>query len=135
MDVAKGKHDLRQVIGGAEGNALTDFQWKVYGVVAQIPKGRVMTYQGVARAIGCGSCQAVGQALKRNPFAPAVPCHRVIKSDLSLGGFAGARQGEEVVRKMTLLAKEGVVFENGRLQNSELIIALSLPGSVPENKK
>ena len=81
-----------------------------------------MTYQGLARAIDCGSCQAVGQALKRNPFAPAVPCYRVIKSDLSLGGFAGAREGEALGRKLALLAGEGVFFENGRLQNPGLVI-------------
>lgn len=103
-------------------HSLTAFQRKVYGVVAQIPAGRVMTYQGVARAIGCRSCQAVGQALKRNPLAPTVPCHRVIKSDLSIGGFVGAREGEAVARKLALLAGEGVVFEKGRLQNRELLL-------------
>lgn len=108
----------------AGGQALTAFQRQVYAVVAQIPRGRVMTYQGLARAIGCGSCQAVGQALRRNPLAPAVPCHRVIKSDLSIGGFAGAREGGEVVRKLALLAEEGVLFTNGRLQNPELVIFL-----------
>lgn len=124
MDVVKGMADLEQVMGLlAVDQSLTDFQRKVYTIVIQIPKGRVMTYQGLARALGCGSCQAVGQALRRNPFAPAVPCHRVIKSDLSLGGFAGARQGESLVRKLALLAGEGVVFKNGRLQNPELIVA------------
>lgn len=106
----------------AADRSLTDFQRRVYSVVAQIPKGRVMSYQGVARAVGCGSCQAVGQALKRNPFAPAVPCHRVIKSDLSPGGFVGARQGEALGRKLSILAGEGVFFEKGRLQNPGLVI-------------
>jgi len=106
----------------AADQSITTFQRKVYEVVSQIPKGRVMTYQGLARAIGCGSCQAVGQALKRNPFAPAVPCHRVIKSDLTLGGYAGARDGEALCRKLALLAGEGVFFENGRLRNPELVL-------------
>lgn len=106
----------------AADHSITAFQRKVYTVVTQIPKGRVMTYQGLARAIDCGSCQAVGQALKRNPFAPAVPCHRVIKSDLTLGGFAGAREGEALGRKLALLAGEGVYFEKGRLQNPEVVI-------------
>ncbi|MDD5757944.1 MAG: MGMT family protein [Desulfobulbaceae bacterium] len=127
--------DLRCVMGVEKDGALTDFQRKVYAVVSQIPKGRVMTYQGVARALGCRSCQAVGQALKRNPFAPTVPCHRVIKSDFSLGGFAGAWQGDELVRKMKLLADEGVIFENGRLQNPELIVVLPLPNSTAEKQK
>jgi len=112
-----------------EGQALTPFQRRVYQVVAQIPKGRVMTYQGLARAVGCRSCQAVGQALKRNPFAPAVPCHRVIKSDLTLGGFAGERDGEAVQRKLTLLAAEGVGFVNGRLQEPKQVIVLPYMGT------
>lgn len=115
---------MQQQSMAAADQSITDFQRKVYEVVAQIPKGRVMTYQGLARAIGCGSCQAVGQALKRNPFAPAVPCHRVIKSDLSPGGFAGAREGEELGRKLALLAGEGVFFDNGRLRNPELVVML-----------
>lgn len=104
---------------------ITPFQRKVYRVVARIPKGRVMTYQGLARAIGCASCQAVGQALKKNPFAPSVPCHRVIKSDLTIGGYAGASDGDQVHRKLALLAEEGVVFVNGRLQDPERVLALS----------
>ncbi len=110
-----------QLTIGAEGHHVTPFQRQVYEAVVQIPEGRVMTYQGLARIIGCGSCQAVGQALKRNPFAPAVPCHRVIKSDLTIGGFVGQRGGEEVGRKLALLAGEGVLFENGRLQEPERV--------------
>jgi methylated-DNA-[protein]-cysteine S-methyltransferase len=87
----------------------------VYVAVRRIPRGRVATYGGVAAAIGCGSARAVGQALRRNPFAPRVPCHRVIASDLTLGGFDGARAGAELARKERLLAAEGVVFRNGRL--------------------
>jgi len=80
-----------------------------------------MTYRGVARVIGCGSCQAIGGALKHNPFSPLVPCHRVIKTDLTSGGFAGARTGPEVVRKLALLADEGVFFVEGRLQDPALV--------------
>ncbi len=101
---------------------ITPFQRRVYEALARIPKGRVMTYQGLARAIGCRCSRAVGQALKRNPFAPEVPCHRVIKSDLTLGGYAGARDGEEVERKLKLLAAEGVLFVHGRLQDPARII-------------
>lgn len=107
--------------------SLTPFQRQVYQAVALIPAGRVMTYQGLARTIGCRSSQAVGQALKRNPFAPSVPCHRVIKSDLTVGGFFGARGGEDVGRKLALLAREGIVFDNGRLRDATLVLD-SLPG-------
>ena len=89
----------------------TEFQRRVYAAVEQIPRGRVTSYRAVAVAIGCRSCQAVGQALRRNPFAPAVPCHRVIAADGSLGGFSGARSGPELQRKRRLLALEGVCFD------------------------
>jgi len=63
----------------------------------------------------------VAQALKRNPFAPRVPCHRVIASDLSIGGFRGKRRGPEVETKLGLLAAEGVRFLNGKLADPERV--------------
>jgi methylated-DNA-[protein]-cysteine S-methyltransferase len=93
----------------------TEFEDKIYSLILTIPRGKVVTYKMVARAIGCGSCQAVGQALKRNPFAPRVPCHRIIASDLSIGGFAGQRSGKEIDNKLRLLKKEGVIFVEGKL--------------------
>ena len=95
--------------------SVTEFEQRVYAAIARIPRGRVSTYRLVAQAIGCGSAQAVGQALRRNPFAPRVPCHRVIASDLSIGGFAGHTAGREIRRKLDILAREGVRFEGGRL--------------------
>ena len=69
---------------------LTSFEWQVLGAAAQIPPGETRTYQWIARAIGRPkAARAVGQALRNNPFAPVVPCHRVIKSDGSLGGYQG----------------------------------------------
>lgn len=99
---------------------VTLFQRRVYDVVSAIPPGRVATYGGVARAIGCRCCRAVGQALRRNPFAPRVPCHRVIAGDFTLGGFNGHRDGAELVRKRRLLAEEGVRFNAvGRLDDPQ----------------
>ena len=92
---------------------VTEFQKKVYAAVSEIPRGSVSTYALVARRIGCGSARAVGQALRHNPFAPGVPCHRVIRSDLSLGGFMGAESGRKVARKAALLRAEGVPLKNG----------------------
>ena len=69
---------------------LTVFEWQVLAAAALIPPGETRTYQGIARAIGNPKAsRAVGQALKNNPFAPVVPCHRVIRSDGSLGGYQG----------------------------------------------
>ena len=72
--------------GKAEGR-VTPFQRKVYEAILTIPKGQVRSYGWVARRIGQPkAARAVGQALKRNRWAPAVPCHRVISSDGTLGG-------------------------------------------------
>ncbi len=99
----------------------TAFEQKVYNAINRIPQGRVSTYALIGKAIGCKSAQAVGQALKRNPFAPEVPCHRVITSTLTIGGYSGATSGEKIKRKLKLLASEGVRFENGSLSNHALV--------------
>ena len=85
---------------------ITEFQRKVYLELLNVPCGETITYGELARRIGCRSPQAVGQALKRNPFAPEVPCHRVIAHDGSLCGFAGHRTGEMIEKKRRLLAEE-----------------------------
>ena len=95
--------------------AITPFQKQVYDALSLVPRGSVTTYKALAAAIGCGSPRAVGQALKRNPYAPEVPCHRVIASDLRLGGFHGEVSGTAVSKKRALLAEEGVRFSSGRL--------------------
>ncbi|MCF6314553.1 MAG: MGMT family protein [Verrucomicrobiales bacterium] len=94
----------------------TEFEQRVYDATCRIPKGKVTTYKLLAAEIGCGSSQAVGQALKRNPFAPEVPCHRVLRTDLSIGGFYGQTQGREILRKKKMLADEGVELDgHGRV--------------------
>ncbi len=94
----------------------TSFERRVYGALKEIPRGRVVTYNSLAGHLKCGSAQAVGQALKRNPFAPAVPCHRVIRTDGFLGGYFGKSTGVRVEWKRRILAEEGVFFdEEGQL--------------------
>lgn len=84
----------------------TAFQQQVYDAVRRIPKGQTRSYAWVAQTIGKpGAVRAVGNALNNNPFAPEVPCHRVIKSDGSIGGFA---HGSE--RKRRMLRSEGVAI-------------------------
>lgn len=85
---------------------ITPFQKKVYLELLKVPAGETITYGELARRIGCRSAQAVGQALKRNPFAPDVPCHRVVGSDGSLGGYFGHRDGPALDRKRHLLQQE-----------------------------
>ena len=81
----------------------TEFQKKVYRVVKKIPKGKVMTYKQVARALGKPRAyRAVGNVLNKN-IDLKIPCHRVIRSDGSVGGY---RQG--IKKKIELLRKEGL---------------------------
>ena len=83
----------------------TTFERKVYAAVRHIPKGQTQTYQWVARQIGKPrAARAVGNALNRNPYAPHVPCHRVVRSDGSLGGYA-----KGPARKRFLLRREGAI--------------------------
>jgi len=80
----------------------TDFETLVYAAVKNIPRGEVSTYGWVARRIGRPlAVRAVGNALHKNPFAPVVPCHRVVAKN-GLGGFAGGLE-----RKRELLRREG----------------------------
>lgn len=96
---------------------ITEFQRRVYAATERVPPGKVTTYKHLARAVGCGSSRAVGQALKVNPYAPDVPCHRVIRSDLTIGGFSGEVRGPQIQRKRALLLEEGIRFEGDRLGN------------------
>ena len=86
------------------------FNQRVWALCARIPAGRVATYGQIARALGSpGAARAVGNALNRNPYAPAVPCHRVVGSNGSLTGFAGG-----LAKKQRMLQEEGVGVRNGR---------------------
>jgi len=87
------------------------FPQQVYRLTALIPKGKISTYQEIARALGNPrTARAVGNALNKNPYAPQVPCHRVIKSNGEVGGFASGSQ-----KKIALLEKEGITIKNKRL--------------------
>ena len=100
----------------------TSFQMKVYKATSRIPHGKVATYGWVARQIGCRSAQAVGGALRVNPFAPKVPCHRVIASDGSLHGFAGHTSGPLLAKKRRLLQEEGIAFDAlGRVIKDQIL--------------
>ncbi len=102
----------------------TPFEARVYAAVRRVPAGRVTTYAALAAAVGCRSPRAVGQALRRNPFAPEVPCHRVIRSDGRPGGYGGATGGARAARKRALLAAEGVRFVRGRLADPHRIVSV-----------
>ena len=106
----------------SHGSIPNRFQTLVYAAVADIPWGRVASYHALARHLGCRSPQAIGQALGRNPFAPQVPCHRIIRKDLSLGGYAGSTLNAAAAKKRNLLEEEGVLFDaKNRLVDQALI--------------
>lgn len=90
----------------AKDPCITEFQRCVYLALLDVPRGSTISYGELAERIGCRSAQAIGQALRRNPFAPEVPCHRVIRTDGTLGGFHGEREGEMIERKRKLLTEE-----------------------------
>ena len=96
----------------------SSFHEKVYRILRAVPRGKVTTYAALARAAGFPrAARAVGNALNRNPYAsrglPAarrVPCHRVIRSDGSVGGFVRG-----TAAKVRMLVREGIVVRNGRI--------------------
>ncbi|MAR60983.1 MAG: 6-O-methylguanine DNA methyltransferase [Euryarchaeota archaeon] len=86
----------------------TAFQVKVWNAMKEIPRGETRTYTQIAVQIGHpNSARAVANACGQNPYPPIVPCHRVVRSDGSLGGYSG-EGGVETKRR--LLREEGVEF-------------------------
>ncbi len=88
----------------------TDFEMAVYNAVRRIPAGKVSSYGRIAGEISRGTARSVGTALAKNPFAPEVPCHRVVRADGSLGGFHGETDGPRMLEKSAMLRGEGVPF-------------------------
>ncbi|MCX8183191.1 MAG: MGMT family protein [Crenarchaeota archaeon] len=89
----------------------------VYELLKKVPKGRVTTYGALARAVGHpDSARAIGALMRSNPYAPTVPCHRVVYSDGRLGGYGGIKG---LGKKARMLAREGVKVKNGRIVNFE----------------
>ena len=88
----------------------TPFQILVWKEIAKIPYGKTKTYKELAIAIGKPkSARAVANACGKNPYAPTIPCHRVIRSDGKLGGYSG-KGG--IKTKIKLLKQEGINFKN-----------------------
>ena len=86
----------------------TKFQLKVWEYLKKIPRGSVKTYSQVAKSIGTPlAVRAVANAIGKNPYAPKIPCHRVIRKDGSLGGYSG--KGGIKTKKL-LLKREGITF-------------------------
>lgn len=100
---------------------ITPFQKKVYSLLKKVPKGKVTTYGALAKKLK-SSPRAIGQAMRANPFAPRVPCHRVIKSDGNIGGFRGRIKGKAISEKIRLLRKEGVKITDNQVNDNKLLV-------------
>ena len=104
--------ELRQLIDSSE---LSFFRQRVLLALCQVPPGQFTTYAAMSDYLNSGP-RAVGNALRRNPFAPRVPCHRVVASGGGIGGFGGewGVHGKHTPEKVKLLKQEGVrVSKNG----------------------
>ena len=92
---------------------MKDFRETVYKITKMIPRGKVATYGQIARLAGNPKAsRAVGLFMRTNPFAPTVPCHRVVGSEGKLVGYSG---GKGVLTKKRMLMEEGVIFDGEKV--------------------
>lgn len=96
-----------------QGSIKVNFNEKCYQLLSKVPKGRVTTYKALAEALGTKAYRAVGNAMNKNPYAPKVPCHRVVKSSGEIGGFVSGTSN-----KIKMLRKEGIKIENNKIDLS-----------------
>ena len=86
------------------------FSQKFYKLLRKVPRGKVTTYKEIARVLKTKAYRAVGNAMNKNPYAPGVACHRVVKSSGEVGGFASGTR-----KKISMLRKEGIKIVNGNI--------------------
>jgi len=86
---------------------------KIYRKLLQVPPGKITTYKELASSVGLQNGQRViGQIMKKNPFPVIIPCHRVVKSNGEVGGYA---YGINI--KKSMLVKEGILIKNNKIKN------------------
>lgn len=86
------------------------FAKRCYALLCKVPQGHVTTYADIAHALGCKAYRAVGNAMHRNPNAPSTPCHRVVCSNGSIGGYAFG-----IEAKIARLTSEGIKIADGNV--------------------
>jgi methylated-DNA-[protein]-cysteine S-methyltransferase len=108
--VALLRGELRVIAAELDMHAIPEFDRRVYDLARTIPPGETMTYGAVAKALGEEPMAArdVGQALSRNPFAPIVPCHRIVAANGRLGGYS-APGGASTKRRLLELEGAAIV--------------------------
>ncbi len=87
---------------------------KLYDLLCEIPQGKVTTYKELAKKLKTKGFRAVGQIVGKNPNAPEVPCHRVVRSDGGIGGYAFGLK-----KKIEILNQEGVKISDGKIVDFE----------------
>ena len=90
------------------------FADRIYDSLRDVPAGKVTTYRDLAHSVGSRAYRAVGQVLRNNPYAPEVPCHRVVSCDGKIGGFNGQTAGPAIGRKIALLG-------NGKIGDFDMV--------------
>lgn len=106
---------------------MTSLQNRTYALLKTVPRGRVTTHKALADALGTQAYRAIGQFMQNNPYAYAacpeqnrrVPCHRVVASDGTIGGFMGKTTGKEIQKKIAMLTREGLVIRNNKIVDFE----------------
>ena len=97
---------------------VTLFQSKVYHLTKKIPKGKVTTYKRIAKKLRTNAYRAVGSALRHNEHIK-IPCHRVVNSGGSVGGYSGVKNSK---KKIQLLKKEGIEIKNNKIENFKKVL-------------
>lgn len=88
---------------------------RIYKKLLEVPKGKVTTYGELAKSVGLKNGQrVVGKIMNRNPYPVIIPCHRVVKADGHVGGYA---YGDSI--KSNMLIREGIKIKNGKIFNLE----------------
>lgn len=110
---------MEQLIKAGKLHPKMSFNQKVWALTCRVPRGKVTTYGEIARKLGGNAYRAVGNALNHNPYAPQVPCHRVVGSDGKLTGFAGG-----IPKKHKMLVAEGVAMNGQRVDLETSLVRL-----------
>ena len=113
---------MDEIVNSERWHLLTEFEKEVYKITAKIPRGKVSTYGQIAEILGNKFySRAVGNALNKNPFAPIIPCHRVIKSDGKIGGFARGSSEKEI-----RLIKENIIIKNHKINLKKFLADIKI---------
>ena len=99
---------------------MKSFNSRCYELLRKVPRGKVTTYKALAKALNTKAYRAVGNAMNKNPYAPQVPCHRVINADGKLGGFASG-----INNKMSMLKAEGIEIKNNQIDLNKYLFTFS----------